>query len=103
METTFWIEKGWGDSVDHASFKDIEITIEETIEMDAEHAAFWAGNVEDEVILEVHRGFKVYFIEEEDQKKSIVKTVKNWIEVKQLFRLFFNKEYERLRDEFKAD
>lgn len=45
LKTNFWIEKGWGDSVENATFKDIEIAILETINMDAEHGAFWVGNL----------------------------------------------------------
>ena len=41
MTTNIWIEKGWGDSVENATFDDIKSAIEETIRMDEEHGAFW--------------------------------------------------------------
>lgn len=37
MTTNIWIEKGWGDSVENATFDDIKSAIEETIRMDEEH------------------------------------------------------------------
>lgn len=100
METNFWIEKGWGDSVENATFKDIEIAIEETINMDEEHGAFWAGNMENKNVLEVHKGLKIFFISEEYPNEQKVQQLNSWNDVKRLFRLLFNEDYAQLNKEF---
>ncbi len=55
MTTNIWIEKGWSDSVENATFDDIITAIEETIRMDEEHGAFWVGHMENDYVLEVHK------------------------------------------------
>ena len=100
METNFWIEKGWGESVENATFRDVEIAIEETINMDEEHGAFWAGNMENENVLEVHKGLKIFFISEENPDEQKVQQLNSWEDVRRLFRLFFNEDYAQLNKEF---
>lgn len=40
MITEFWVEQGWGVSIDNATMEDISITIEEIKIMDLEHGSF---------------------------------------------------------------
>lgn len=62
MTTNIWIEKGWGDSVENATFDDIIIVIEETIRIDEEHGAFWVGHMENEFVLEVHKNLDLFLV-----------------------------------------
>lgn len=64
MTTNIWIEKGWGDSVENATFDDIKSAIEETIRMDEEHGAFWVGHMENEFVLEVHKNLDLFLFME---------------------------------------
>lgn len=100
MKTNFWVEKGWGDSVENATFKDIEIAIKETINMDAEHGAFWLGNLLNEKVLEVHKSLKIFYINEESPDNQKVKQLNNWSEAKRLFSLFFEEDYFQLNKAF---
>ncbi|WEK21496.1 MAG: hypothetical protein P0Y49_10140 [Candidatus Pedobacter colombiensis] len=99
MTTEFWIEKGWGDSVDNMTFDDISVAIEELIKMDEEHDAFWVGHLSKEYVLEVHKDLNMFFVYGENQDEQIQAKVTNWEEVKHFYQLFFTNEFEQLRNE----
>lgn len=99
MATNIWIEKGWGESVDNATFDDIKTAIEETIRMDDEHGAFWVGNMENEFVLEIHKSFDLLFVYGENQEKQIRTKLENWEDAKHFFKLYFNSEFEKLKTE----
>lgn len=99
MTTNIWIEKGWGDSVENATFDDIKSAIEETIRMDEEHGAFWVGHMENEFVLEVHKNLDLFFVYGENQDEQIQTKLDNWEDVKHFFKLYFDKEFEKLKTE----
>lgn len=99
MITEFWIEKGWGDSVDNATFDDISVAIEEIIKMEEEHGAFWVGHLSKEYVLEVHKDLNVFFVYGENQDEQIQVRVANLEEAKHFYQLFFTNEFEQLRSE----
>ena len=101
MTTNIWIEKGWGDSVENATFDDIQSAIEETIQMDEEHGAFWVGHMENEFVLEVHKNLDLFFVYGENQDEQIQTKLDNWEDVKHFFKLYFDNEFEKLKTEIK--
>ncbi len=98
MGTELWIEKGWGDSVDQATFKDILVAINETIEMDDEHGAFWVGNMENEYVLEVSKNLDLHFIFGEEPGEVIKTRLSNWEEVKAYYVLYLNNDYTGIKN-----
>jgi len=99
MTTNVWMEKGWGDSFENATFDDIKIAIEETIKMDEEHGAFWVGHIENEFVLEVHKNFDLFFVCGENQDEQIQTKLDNWEDVKHFFKMYFNGQFEKLKKE----
>ena len=99
MTTNIWIEKGWGESVENATFDDIIIVIEETIRTDEEHGAFWVGHMENEFVLEVHKNLDLIFVYGENQDEQIQTKLDNWEDVKHFFKLYFDNEFEKLKTE----
>jgi hypothetical protein len=95
MTTPFWIEKAWGESVDNATIDDIRVAIQETINMDDEHGAFWVTHDENESVLEVHKDLIIlYCYKEEDELKTRLTT---WDEVEHLNKLFFDNDFEQVK------
>jgi len=99
MITNIYIEKGWGDTVENATINDIKIAIEETIRMDEEHGAFWAGHKENEFVLEVHKNFDLFFVYGENQHEQIQIKLDNWANVEHFFQLYFDSKFEQLKNE----
>lgn len=99
MKTNIWIEKGWGDAVENATFDDIKSAIEEAIRMDEEHGAFWVGHMESEFVLEVHKNLDLIFVYGENQDEQIQTKLDNWEEVKHFFKLYFDNDFEKLKAE----
>lgn len=97
MTTNIWIEKGWGDSVENATFDDIKTAIEETKKMDEEHGAFWVGHMENEFVLEVHKNCDLFFVYGENQDEQIQTKLDNWEDVKHFFKMYFDSEFEKLK------
>lgn len=102
MISGYWIEKAWGDSVENASLSDVDVAIQETIEMDEEHGAFWAGHIDYEYALEVHKDLNLFFAwgEREDEQFQI--QLRNWDEARSLYQLFFDADFGRLKTEIEA-
>lgn len=101
METNFWIEKAWGETIDNATFDDIEKAIKETLEMDSEHGAFWVGDLKTENVLEVNKGLEIFYVENAEQEKQIKVTLKNWEEVETFYKLFFESQFDKIILELK--
>jgi hypothetical protein len=99
MTTPYWIEKGWGDSVQNATIKDIEIAINEIIKMDDEHGAFWVGQLEKENVMEVHKGLELFYIKSDKIEEQLKIKLNNWNEVKEFYQLFFEDKFETLEKE----
>jgi hypothetical protein len=99
MTEKFWIEKGWGDQVDNVTIDDIKIAIQETINMDDEHGAFWSGNYDNEYILEIHKDLSLFFVMGEDPSDQMRKKLSSWTEVERLYQLFINSNYEQIKIE----
>ncbi len=99
MKSNIWIEKGWGEVVDYATFKDIDTAIEEIINQDEEHGAFWIGNLENEYVLEVHKNLDLFFVYGENQNEQLQINLNNWEDVKKIFEFYFENEFEKLKNE----
>lgn len=102
MTTDFWIEKGWGDSVENATFEDVKTAINETIQMGEEHGAFWVGHLENEYILEVHKDLELFFVFGQNQEDQLKSKFDNWKDVEHFFKLYLDLEFERLKNEIKS-
>ena len=99
MTTNMWIEKAWGDSVENATFDDIQTAIAETIQMDEEHGAFWVGHMKNRFVLEVHKNLDLFLVHGENQDEQIQIKLDNWTEVEYFFRLYFDGEFQQLKHE----
>lgn len=99
MTTEFWIEKAWGDSVENATFNDIDAAIKETIAMDDEHGAFWVGH-DGEYVMEIDKSLRIIFVYGEDQQHSLIANLNNWEEAKSLYKQFFESKFEKLKSRF---
>ncbi|MEX6690175.1 hypothetical protein QTN47_21880 [Danxiaibacter flavus] len=99
MTTDFWIEKGWGDSIENATFEDVKTAIKETIQMDEEHGAFWVGHLENEYILEVDKDLDLFFVYGQAQEEQLKIKLPSWQDAEHFFKLYFDEEFERLKSE----
>jgi hypothetical protein len=99
MTTKIWIEKVWGDIVEDATFDDIKVAVEEIIQMDEEHGAFWVGHMENEFVIEIHKNLDLFLIYGENQNDQIQTKLDNWEDVKHFFKLYFDNEFEKLKTE----
>jgi len=99
MTTNIWIEKGWGDSVENATFDDIKIAIAETIKMDEEHGAFWVGHLENEFVLESHKNLDLFFVYGENQDEQLQTKLDNWKDVEYFFQLYYDGKFQQLKCE----
>jgi hypothetical protein len=100
MRTPFWIEKAWGGSVDNATFDDIKVAIQETINMDDEHGAFCGGHMENENVLEVHKDLLVFYVYNNNPEDQMRTKLNSCEEVESLYRLFFNSSFDEIREIF---
>jgi hypothetical protein len=101
MTTEFWIEKGWGESVDNATIEDANVAIEEIIKITKEHGSFWVGHNDKEYVLEIHNDLNLFFIYGENQNKKIQSKFVNWDECRYLLGMYFSKDFLGLKDEIK--
>lgn len=95
----YWIEKAWGNSVENASLNDVDVAIRETIEMDEEHGAFWAGHADEEYTLEVHKDLKLFFAFGDKENEQLQLRLCDWEEARFLYQLFFAADFSRLKAE----
>lgn len=99
MITEFWIEKGWGESVDNATIEDSNVAIEEIIKIDKEHGAFWVGHTDIEYVLEIHKDLNLFFIYGENQDKKIQLKFVNWDECRHLLEMYFSMHFSAIKNE----
>jgi hypothetical protein len=78
-----YIEKAWGDSIDEPTMEDIRVAIQETIEMDDEHGAFWVSVGEGMPILETHKDLTVIAVYGEGEE--VRHKLKSWAEVERMY------------------
>lgn len=102
MTTSFWIEKAWGGQVDSATINDIMVAINETINMDDEHGAFWVGHSENERVLEVHKGLDIFYMPSNNLDDQLKTKLNSWQEVEYLYRQFLDEKYEQITTFIKA-
>ncbi|QIH33824.1 hypothetical protein [Sphingobacterium sp. DR205] len=67
--------------------------------LDEEHGAFWAGHLENEFVLEVHKNFDLFFVYGENQDEQRQTKLDNWKDVKHFFKMYFNCRFEKLKKE----
>jgi hypothetical protein len=101
MTTPYWIEKGWGDSVENATISDIEIAVAETMKMDEEHGAFWVGHLDNEKVMEVHKDLEIFYILGDNPEEQLKIKLDDWDEVKGFYELFFDNRFEDLEKQFR--
>lgn len=93
MVTEFWIEKGWGVSIDNATIMDANVAIAETLEMHDEHGSFWIGHIDEEYVLEIHKNLDLFFIYGENQDKQLKVELRNWEQARYFIQMYFAKEF----------
>lgn len=78
--------------------QDIETALADLQSMDDEHGAFWVSVIkEEENVLEVHKDLSVVGIFEVDANKQYFKQCKDVDEIKQLYSLLLNEDFEELK------
>lgn len=97
----FWIEKGWGDSVENVTILDIYKVIEEIIKIDEEHGFFWIGYTDEEYVLKISKDLSLVFIYGKNLDKQLRVELNNWEEVKHFIWLYFSKDFLTLQNEIK--
>ena len=101
-KTDFWLEKGWGGSIDHVSLGDNRIVLRETRRMDDEHGAFWVGSYTHHYVMEVEKNLTIYFVFGETAADSLKFKAADWKEVIGLYRRFLAHDHDGLHEEFEA-
>ena len=95
----FWIEKAWGDTVNNATMDDVRVAIQETVNMDDEHGAFWAGNMDYENVMEVHKDLELFYIYNDNLAEQLKVKLTTWNEAESLYKLFFDNNFEQVENE----
>ena len=101
MTTEFWIQKGWGESVDNATIEDTNVAIEEIIKIGKEYGTFWVGHNDKEYVLEIHKDLDLFLIYGENQDEKIQTKFVNWDECRHFLEMYFSKDFLGLKDEIK--
>lgn len=98
MITEFWIEKGWGGSIDNATITDVNIAIEEINIIVQEYGSFWIGHIDEEYVLEIHKNLDVFFIYGKNQNKRLKSEFNNWEEIRYCIEMYFAKDFLLLKN-----
>lgn len=101
MNTDFWIEKAWSESVDDATIDDAKTTIDEIITKSGQHAIFWLGHTEKEYVLEIRNNLDLLFIYGKNQDKKIKIELVTWDECLHFIKMYFNGEFTLIKEEIK--
>lgn len=101
MTTEFWIEKGWGESIDNATVEDVNFAIEEIIRIEDEYGTFWVGHTEKEYVLKIHKNLDLFFIYGKNQDKQMQIKLGNWDEFVHFFERYYAKDFVGLKKEIK--
>ena len=93
-----YLQTAWGDSYDDVTMEDIHDVIEETIEMDDEHGAFWVGIFQgnSEIILETRKDLAVVGTLDDDENEEIKAQFNTWAEIEDLYKLFLAKDFDQV-------
>ena len=101
MITEFWIEKGWGKSIDNATIEDVTFAIEEIISIDEQYGIFWVGHTEKQYVLKIYKNLDLFFIYGKNQDKQMKIKLDNWDEFTHLLKRYYAKDFVGLKKEIK--
>ena len=94
-----YLQKLSGDSIENPTFLDIEQTIDEIQKLDQEHAAFWYGTDEEELVLEVHGDLTGFLGVDGDDSQYKIK-FGNWTEIAGTFAELLNGKWDAVKLKF---
>lgn len=92
--TETYIQYAAGYQKDNIVLSDIEKAIKDIQEMDEEHGAFWVSIItDDENVIETNKDLTLSIIMDGEESKF---KAKDWTEVKELYGLLLNKDFEQI-------
>jgi hypothetical protein len=93
---TSYVQGAWSDYIENISLDDVKIAIQETIQMDDEHGAFWVGiGDSEEYILKTHKDLIVIGIFE--KSSEIKKQFNNLQEIENLYKILLSRNYNEVK------
>ncbi|CAM1374637.1 hypothetical protein [Tenacibaculum xiamenense] len=94
-----YIQYAAGYQKDDIDLSDIEKAIKDIQEMDEEHGAFWVSVItDDENVIETNKDLTLSIIMDGEESKF---KAKDWTEAKELYELFLNKDFEKIKTKIK--
>lgn len=91
-----YLQRAWSDYIENISIDNVKTAIQETIQMDDEHGAFWVGiGDNEECVLETHKNLMVIGIFE--QGPEIKKQFNNWQEIENLYEILLGGDFDTVK------
>ncbi|WP_294961898.1 hypothetical protein [uncultured Flavobacterium sp.] len=99
--TEFWIEKGWGVSIDNAEIADAVNAVEEIRKRYDENSVFWIGHIQEEYVLKIHKDMSMLYIYGENQDKELVVVLEEWSQAEHFIKMYFSKDFLGIKEQIK--
>ncbi|RZJ92684.1 MAG: hypothetical protein EOO20_00675 [Chryseobacterium sp.] len=101
MDTGFWIETNWSDSIDNVTSLNISTVFEEIDKTHQQDAVFWIGDHQGLNALQIDKHYTIHYIfgENMDQRLSI--QAENKAQCRILLFKFIEADYREFKKEFK--
>ena len=93
-----YLQTAMGDTIEDPSFADIQKAIIDIQTADEEHAAFWYGTEDEEIVFEIHGDLEGFLVL--DQDKQFKKQFKNWQVVSDIYFDLLNGNWESAKSKF---
>ena len=97
--TEFWIEKGWGVSIDNAEIADAVNTVEEIKKRYDEDGVFWIGHIQEEYILKIHKDMSILYIYGKNQDKELLYVLKELSQAEHFIKMYFSKYFLGIKEQ----
>lgn len=99
--TEFWIEKGWGVSIDNAEIADAVNAVEEIKKRYDENGVFWIGHIQEEYVLKIYKDLSLLYIYGENQDKELLILLEDWSLAEHFIGMYFSKDFLGIKEEIK--
>ena len=93
-----YLQTAIGDSITDPTFPDIQKAIVDIQTVDEEHAAFWYGTDEEEIVFEIHADLEGFLVLNQD--KQFKKQFDNWQVVSDIYFDLWNGNWESAKFKF---
>ena len=93
-----YLQRAWSDAIDNVKIDDVKIAINETLEMDDEHGAFWVSIIiNDENILEMNKNFEIIGVFEDNNDIQFKRKFESIEEIIALYEIFLNEDFNKVK------